>query len=108
VVAQPLYLVLFPLGVIATGGLQTCNLICSSNRMCICALDLSNASIELCISLLRIHVILNRKAMYCIHSSLSVRPCVPTICWVVIVVIKLIKDLFIQLWLVVYSRSVTR
>jgi len=80
VVAQPLHLLLFSPGVIATGGLQTCNLICSSDRMCICTLDLSNASIELCSSLLSIHVILNRKVMYCIHSSRSVRPCVPTIC----------------------------
>jgi len=48
------------------GGLQTCNLICSSVRMRICTLDLSNASSKLCISFLSIHVILNRRAIYCI------------------------------------------
>jgi len=61
VVAQPLHLFLFPPGVIATVGLQTCNLVCSSTRMCICTLDLSKASIKLCISLLSICVILTEK-----------------------------------------------
>jgi len=48
------------------GGLRTCILICNLVRLCICTLDLNNATIELCNSFLSIHVILNRKVMYCI------------------------------------------
>jgi len=56
----------FSPGVNVTGGLQTCIIICDSIRLCICTLDLSNASIELFNSFLGIHVILNRKVMCCI------------------------------------------
>jgi len=41
VVAQPLHLYLFPLGVNSIGGLHTCILICNSFRLCICTLDLN-------------------------------------------------------------------
>jgi len=61
VVAQPLHLYLFPPGVNTIGGLQTCILICNSIRLCICTLDLNNASVELCNSFLSVNVILNRK-----------------------------------------------
>jgi len=60
----------FSPGVNAIGGLQAYILICNSIRLCICTLDLSNASTELCNSFLSIHVILNRKVMYCISFEL--------------------------------------
>jgi len=56
----------FSSSVSVIGGLQTCIFICDSIKLCICTLDLSNASIELYNSFLSIHVILNRKVMYCI------------------------------------------
>jgi len=56
----------FSPGVNAISGLQTYILRCNSIRLCICTLDLSNTSSELCNSFLSIHIILNRKVMYCI------------------------------------------
>jgi len=74
-------LFLFPPGVIAIGGMQTCITLCDSFRSCICTLELMSANVKLCNSYVSLNVILIKdEAMYCIHLSRSVRPCEPTIC----------------------------
>jgi len=65
VVAQPLHLFLFPPGLNAIGGLQTCISICNSFRLCIYS-GLNNASIELCNAFLSVNVILDMK-YYVLH-----------------------------------------
>ena len=57
---------IFSPGVSAIGGLQSCILLCNSIRLCICTLDLKNASVELCNSLLSVNVILDMKC-YVLH-----------------------------------------
>jgi len=66
-------------------------LICMSCEDCICILEFI---VEICNSYVSMNVNLNRKAMYCIHLSRFVRPCEPTICWVVVFLNKLIKSLY--------------
>jgi len=48
VVAQPLHLLLFPPGVIASGGMLTCTVLCDSFKLCICTLDSMSANVKLC------------------------------------------------------------
>ena len=48
VVAQPLHFLLFPPGVIASGGMLTCTVLCDSFKLCICTLDLMSANVKLC------------------------------------------------------------
>ena len=56
----------FPQGVNAIGRLQSCILLWNSIRLCICTLDLKNASVELCNSFLSVNVILGNKC-YVLH-----------------------------------------
>ena len=58
VVSQPLHLFLFPPGVVAIGGMQTCIVLCDSFRLCICSLDLMSTNVKLCNSFLSLNVIL--------------------------------------------------
>ena len=79
-VAQPLYLFLFPPGVIvllAIEELLPCILSCDFYN---CTLEVEFTSVELCNSFLSVIVILNMKVL-CIasHMSRSVRLCEPTI-----------------------------
>ena len=93
---------IFSLGANAIGGSHSCILTGYLIKICICTSGLNNASVELCNSFLSINLILNTKAS-CIasHSSCSLRSCAPTICYVNIFVIKLIKDIhsFYSGWL---------
>ena len=57
---------IFSPGVNAIDGLKSCILICNSFKLCICTLDLNNASVELCNSFLSVNVILDMKC-YVLH-----------------------------------------